>query len=429
VSGRPWRWSLGCAAALVVTACERAAPAPAAASASVLKAEAEEAAEVALAASPGGSADAAATQAPWTLPRGESPTVRAFFVRVDADPSRRPEDESEGFHRRGDEALLITADAAGTLQIWPAWGRNEAITLAGHVARVERVAASADARVLVSSAADQTLRLWFLEDNLAIGGEDKSGEPRRPPLPGAFNPPVALEGAEGQITALAVDPRGRQVAAGSALGGVYLWATEAPTSVAVRLAHPAAVVALRFDMAGERLLALPAAGAPRIWSSADGWGAATLVGADEAARAYVFGAFSRDAEAIALLRTSGAVELWRGDGAEQLSVAEPTSAAPIETAGSVFGAFGAAPPGASAGQIWPAEAERRRFGWPASGQVLVVSDGAANVVKRTGTSRPLRVAGPVIDAVFSADGGLLAIVEEGGRARLWRLRAVDRAAP
>jgi hypothetical protein len=347
VSGRPWRWSLGCAAALVVTACERAAPAPAAASASVLKAEAEEAAEVALAASPGGSAPAAATQAPWTLPRGESPTVRAFFVRVDADPSRRPEDESEGFHRRGDEALLITADAAGTLQIWPAWGRNEAITLAGHVARVERVAASADARVLVSSAADQTLRLWFLEDNLAIGGEDKSGEPRRPPLPGAFNPPVALEGAEGQITALAVDPRGRQVAAGSALGGVYLWATEAPTSVAVRLAHPAAVVALRFDMAGERLLALPAAGAPRIWSSADGWGAATLVGADEAARAYVFGAFSRDAEAIALLRTSGAVELWRGDGAEQLSVAEPTSAAPIEAAGSVFGAFGA---GASGGE-------------------------------------------------------------------------------
>jgi len=265
-----------------------------------------------------------------------------------------------------------------------------------------------------------------LEDNLSIrGGEGSDEEPRRPPLPGAFNPPVPLAGAEGQIVALAMDPRGQQVAAGSARGGVYVWATEAPTRVAGRLPHPAAVVALRFDPAGERLLALPAAGAPRIWSSTDGWGAPTLVGVEDRARVYVYGAFARDAEAIALLRASGALELWSGDGSAMLSVQEPTAAAGALEAERVFGAFGALPRGATAGQIWPAEAERRRFGWPASGQALGIDGESARLVTRTGSSRPLRVAARVIDAAFSANGRLLAIVEEGGRTRLWRLGGVE----
>lgn len=377
-------------------------PAPAATPAAPPSPAASPAAPAATATTPPSPAATAAPPLPWLLPVTRAPAARVFFSE--------------------DGALLITTETAGDLRIWDLATRDEPLLLAGHVVPVDVVAVSDDHRLLASAAADGTLRLWFLEDNLALDPA-AAGPSRRPAMPGAFNPPIDLEGARGAVQDLAFDPRSRHLAAGTDRGEALVWSVDDPRSPPRALAHKGAAVArVVFDPSGARLLTLARGKAPRLWAHAQN-APPVLLGPDRRRGEYRHAAFAADASAIALLAADGDVELWRGDGGERLSVVEPAPgpapALEVSPQSAIYSALGRLPADAPTARIWPAEPDPRRFPWPASARVLTVDPAGPRVLDRGGASRPVRVEAPVIDAALAPDGRHVAAVEEGGRVRVW----------
>jgi len=123
-----------------------------------------------------------------------------------------------------DGARVITTDAEGTAHVWRIDGAVER-TLVGHRGNAEVVWAAA---APVSAGADGTVRAWHADAA------------------------VVRAGHAGEITALAMDPRGELIVTGDALGRVALWSEAALAPPAQRAADGARTLLV----AGARTVAL-----------------------------------------------------------------------------------------------------------------------------------------------------------------------------
>jgi WD40 repeat protein len=167
-------------------------------------------------------------------------------------------------------------------------------TLSGHQGDVECVAFSSDDRLIATSDACGTVRLWDIQ--------------RRKLL-------LSLEGRFGETRSLAFHPGANLLAIGDASGRISLWDVEKLKCSISWKAHDNQVESLSF--AAKRLLASGGNDAPvRLWDCKSGKLVAELKGHKERVKVVVF---SPDSSQLASGSMDGTVKLWDVSKRRELS--------------------------------------------------------------------------------------------------------------
>jgi WD40 repeat protein/serine/threonine protein kinase len=159
-----------------------------------------------------------------------------------------------------DGRTLATGGRNGVVTLWDAESLNPLGRFEGHTGPVYSVAFSPDGKQLASGAVDGTVRVWDLDSP-----EAKSLAPRQ-----GFTR-VSL-GQGDRLTAAALRPDGRLVAAVGGGGEVRLWDAASGQEVPHPPGPDAAVSALAFSSDGARLVLGCEDGAVAVWTVAEAGG-------------------------------------------------------------------------------------------------------------------------------------------------------------
>ena len=276
---------------------------------------------------------------------------------------------------------VVTQSIHGTAQVWDlASGERVELRESG----VTGAELDAGGRRVLTVSEDGAARVWKA---------DGSGEP------------IELRGGEDAVECARLSPDGSRVVTGSADGTVRLWEIEAPTGrqpvvTVVFQAHESAVIDVRFNARGTRLLTVSSREEepPRVWG-VDGSGPMVLEG--HAGKVYS-AAFSLDVTGrtrIATASEDGTVWVWNLDSSGQ----------PVILEGHASDVYSAA--------------------FNADGTKIVTAsrDGTARVWNADGTGQVILEGheGPVHDATFSVDGTRVLTVAGDEPPRLWTLDRRD----
>ncbi|HEX4258803.1 MAG TPA: helix-turn-helix domain-containing protein, partial [Streptosporangiaceae bacterium] len=218
-----------------------------------------------------------------------------------------PSDAVQAVAISPDHRILAAGAADGTVRLWNVARPSHPVSLGPpfvrHKQAIYAVAFSPSGRVLAVAGADDQLQLW----NVA-----------RPSEPARLGPP--LTGPAGTVYALAFSPAGTTLAAGSADGTVRLWTMGAggtlPAGPAVVL-HPAGspartyVQAVAFNPAGTELAAGTADGKVARWALPGTQGRPTALPTLSGPADVVFSvAFSPDGRTLTAGSKDKTVWLW-----------------------------------------------------------------------------------------------------------------------
>ena len=127
-----------------------------------------------------------------------------------------------------------------------------------HTAPIRRISLTADGRLMATGSADKTVRLWSLPDGKLVR---------------SLRPPIG-PGFEGRVSAVALAPHGKWLAAGglneSSDHGVFIFDTATGTVVTRLGPVPNAIRDLKVPPSGDRLAAGLDANGIRVWET-KGW--------------------------------------------------------------------------------------------------------------------------------------------------------------
>ena len=277
---------------------------------------------------------------------------------------------------------VVTQSIHGSVQVWDL-ASSERVEL--RESGVIRAQLDAGGRRVLTVSEDGIARIWKA---------DGSGQP------------IELRGAEDAVECARLSPGGSRVVTGSADGTVRVWEIGAstgrqPVVTVVFQAHESAVIDVRFNARGTRLLtvSLQEEESPRVWG-VDGSGPLVLEGHG----GQVYGAaFSLDVTGrtrIATASEDGTAWVWNLDSSRQPVILEGHTSAVYSAA---FNADGT--------------------------KILTASeDGTARVWNADGTGEPVILEGhegPVHDATFSVDGTRVLTVAGDEPPRVWTLDRRD----
>lgn len=222
----------------------------------------------------------------WQLARGSSSVVAGHASSV----------WSVAFTADGER--IFSSGQDGSLRLWR-WRTAAARELRGHTGNVWQVAVARRGDVVASAGADGTVRVWrggtatpdvfsphggrqvraldLTDDGrlLATMGDDGRARVRdlvRGREVVALNLGVnpLIGSAFGPQASVAIDPRGRRVAAASVDGAVRLWELGKPGGPRLLRGHLGPVASLSFGPDGRHVLSAGADGTVRIWAVAGG---------------------------------------------------------------------------------------------------------------------------------------------------------------
>jgi WD40 repeat protein len=148
-----------------------------------------------------------------------------------------------------DGRRAVSASADQTLRVWDLENGQTLRRLEGHTGWVNAVAMAADGRRVVSASGDETLRVWDLE----------SGQTLR-----------RLEGHTGRVRAVAITPDGRRAISASADQTLRVWDLESGQALRRLEGHTGRVRAVAITPDGRRAISASADRTLRVWDLESG---------------------------------------------------------------------------------------------------------------------------------------------------------------
>ena len=192
-----------------------------------------------------------------------------------------------------DNRRIAVSASDGTVHIWSAVERNEALVL-DHPSKVNSLSWGPDGQSLATALDDGTARAWLLNGKLE---------------------PIVFTGHEGAVTQVAFDATGDRVVTVSPDRTARIWNLDG-RELAVLSGHTGPVGSARFSPAGDRILTLD--GSARIWDG-DGRGKPFVLRGHKGP--ILDAKWSPDGQRIATGSDDGTARIWNLDGREPMVLA------------------------------------------------------------------------------------------------------------
>ena len=161
---------------------------------------------------------------------------------LDTGPISQEEFRDAAF--TSDRQHLVTASQTGMVELWDLQTGKRLQKFAGHAARVNLVACSADGRLILSAGGDKTVRLW----NVASGKEL-----------------VQLKNDDWPVSCVAISPDGRRALSAGLNGPVHLWDLASGKDVCRMEGHAMNVNSVAFSPDGRQAVSGSDDTTVRLW--------------------------------------------------------------------------------------------------------------------------------------------------------------------
>lgn len=272
-----------------------------------------------------------------------------------------------------DGTLLVTTSADNTARLWRVDDPDNTTELKGHTGRITSAVFSPDGTLVVTTSEDSIARVWPLD------------APHRC---------RALEGHTGWIASAAFSPDGTRMITWSGDRTARIWRLDAPHEPPTVLGKFAQIItAAEFSPDGTRVVTASVDGIARLYRSDDFREIAVLEGHGSAITAV---AFSPDGKLMVTASADNTARLWRVDDPREITVLEGHGSTVTAAAFSPDGTFVATASDDKTARIWLVDDP---------GQVMLLRGHRARI-------KAMR---------FSPDGMHLLTTGRDGSARLWTI--------
>jgi len=185
-----------------------------------------------------------------------------------------------------DDRYAVTADLDSSVRLWDLEAGHCLMRLEGHEGRIQALSVDPVGRSFLTASVDQTARLWDAANGAQL---------------------QVLRGHAGQVTAAALSPDLRQATTGGDDGSLLVWDLVSGRCVAELSGHRGAVLHAAWSADGRFLLSTGADGTVRLWEVRGGRCLRTL---GEGLVGPTTAVLSPDGKFVAVGEASGRVGLW-----------------------------------------------------------------------------------------------------------------------
>ncbi|MBZ5521961.1 MAG: TIR domain-containing protein [Acidobacteriia bacterium] len=236
-----------------------------------------------------------------------------------------------------DGRRILSSSADNTLRIWDASSGQTLVTFFGHQNYVWSCAWSPDGRRILSSSADNTLRIWDASSGqtlATLSGHESSvracawSPDGRRVLSASTDrtlriwdansglPLATLSGHESSVRACAWSPDGRRILSASTDRTLRIWDVNSGQTFAILSSHQSSVLGCAWSPNGQRILSASADKTLRIWDANSGQTLATLSGHESFALGC---AWSPDGRRILSSSDDNTLRIWDANSAQTLA--------------------------------------------------------------------------------------------------------------
>ena len=344
---------------------------------------------------------------------GRASATRIWDLRDKLEHNRAHESPVQHVSFSPDGRMVASAELGAAPTVWDADTGEEVHRLVGHEGSVFDIAFSSDGQSIVTASRDRTARIWSTETGREI---------------------AKLEGADGFRVAR-FSPRGIYVATGDESGIVRIWDSASFDEVAMAAsreteARRAAVVSIRFDMIGEKLLISRLDGTASVWTGQNDADPVVLRGHDGA---LLDARFSPDGGTVVTTGRDGTARLWKTETGLEVDIVSDERA--LAAAFSPDGRHVAIARNDGTTLLWDVRDQRRLralrghrgsvhavdFSPRESRLATAGDDGTVRVwdIETGQTLYTYRTSTPVLSVQYSSDGSRVLSRSSDGRARVY----------